>query len=311
MNTFEHCVDLVHPGSVSAMVFTADGETLVTTTRQYAKRKQVGLVKLWNVLTAKEITTFHEVRQWAWSMSLSPKTNTVAVGGYKEVKIWDLTTNELLTTLKGYVGMVRSVAFMPDGKTLFTTGRDARAKQLFRWDLTTGQCQASGRGHHGGLGKVAVSLDGSLLATGGYSEVKFWDTTSDTEVARIETHADGFGMLYSLAFAPEGTFLATGGANGRIKLWSVPSEELMATLKGHRGSVWTLAFSADGKTLASGSTDTTVRLWNVSTGEERARLQWHAHVCAVAFSPDGQTLAVGGEPACGENAVVQLWRLHL
>jgi WD40 repeat protein len=209
--------------------------------------------------------------------------------------------------LEGYVDIVWSLAFMPDGKTLFTTGRKAKAKELFRWDLATGHCQASPRGHLGLLSKVAVSPDGRMLATGGDSTVRLWDTTTDKELAVLQAHPEGRGTgwgIQSLTFAPNSRVLATGGNAGLVKLWSVPAGELMATLKGHTNWVWTLAFSPDGKRLASGSTDLTARLWNVVTGTEEDCLKWDSHVCSVAFSPRGDKLAIGGE-----SEAVQVWSL--
>jgi WD40 repeat protein len=69
-----------------------------------------------------------------------------------------------------------------------------------------------------------------------------------------------------------------------------------------------LAFAGDGQTLVSGSMDGTVKLWHVAAGQELATLEKHAGpVYALVISPDGTTLATGGEDPDG-NGEVYLWR---
>ncbi|MCP4372529.1 MAG: hypothetical protein GY797_31150, partial [Deltaproteobacteria bacterium] len=65
----------------------------------------------------------------------------------------------------------------------------------------------------------------------------------------------------SVAFSPDGKFLASGSYDNTVRLWEVSTGEQLRELTGHSDSVWSVAFSPDGKFLASGSDDKTVRLW--------------------------------------------------
>ncbi len=112
-------------------------------------------------------------------------------------------------------------------------------------------------------------------------------------------------ITLSVAFSPDGKLLATGGADGEVRLWQVADGKKLLTFKGHTSWIWSLAFSPDGDTLASGSDDYTVRFWNISTGKCCQTLQGHtSQVWSVAFSPEGQTLA-----SSSSDQTIKLWNV--
>ena len=59
--------------------------------------------------------------------------------------------------------------------------------------------------------------------------------------------------VYSVAFSPDGTMLASGGRDRTVRLWDVGTGTLRNTLTGHTDYVYSVAFSPDGTMLASGS----------------------------------------------------------
>ena len=68
----------------------------------------------------------------------------------------------------------------------------------------------------------------------------------------------------SVVFNNDGTLLASGSSDTKIKLWNVESRTEIATLKGYSNSIFSVAFNSDGTLLASGSDDKTIKLWNVN-----------------------------------------------
>jgi WD40 repeat protein len=125
---------------------------------------------------------------------------------------------------------------------------------------------------------------------------------ADSDLSK-SVFTEDLSITLAVAFNRDGTILATGDADGQIRLWQLPEGKKILTLKGHENWLWSIAFSPDGKTLVSGSEDRTVRLWHVATGECLQVLRDHTHrVWSVAWSPDGQTLASGSE-----DCTIRLW----
>ncbi|MFH1956910.1 MAG: protein kinase [bacterium] len=112
------------------------------------------------------------------------------------------------------------------------------------------------------------------------------------------------GWVLSVAFSPDGKYLASGSGDGTIKLWRVSDGKLIRTFKGHANKVVSVSFSPDGKLIASGSWDCTIKIWHVSKGSLIRTLKGHTgYVNSVSFSPDGKYLASGSE-----DKTIKIWR---
>ena len=234
------------------------------------------------------------------SVAFSPDGRTLAsVSWDGTVKLWDVTTRQIIDTLEGHTDVVNSVSFSPDGGTLASGSWDGTVKL---WDIATQQNIATLSGHTDGISSVSFSLDGGTLASGSYDKtVKLWNVATRQSIATLEGHTD---WVNSVSFSPDGGTLASGSWDGTVKLWDVTTRQNIATLSGHTDGVTSVSFSPDGGTLASGSYDKTVKLWDVTTRQSIATLEWHTYyeVTSVSFSPDGRTLASGSW-----DNTVKLW----
>src|SRR5262249_31492236 len=84
---------------------------------------------------------------------------------------------------------------------------------------------------------------------------KLWDVASGKELHTLRGHT---GRVSSVAFAPDGASLVSGGWDGSVKLWDAETGHQLDTLAGQGRGFWVVAFSPDGKTLAVGNEDGTV-----------------------------------------------------
>jgi WD40 repeat protein len=174
--------------------------------------------------------------------------------------------------------------FTPDGRTIISIGSD---DQMIRfWNVADGkEVRVLGPTEFGACA-IAISPDGKLLATGRF-ELCLWDLTTGKKRTIVT------GGLTSMAFAPDGNTLVTGGEDGVVRIWDVATSKERRRQDWHRRIVSRIAISPDGKTLMSASEiDGTIEFSKVDTGEEISRLTL-GHADVIAFSPDGRFIAVG------------------
>ncbi len=200
---------------------------------------------------------------------------------------------------------ITAVAFSPDARWLVSSGY----REAVVWDVAGATVARKITPLPGTIRAFSFHPDGRTLAAAGGVPGRSGTVTlidfATGAASALETADD---EMLTVAFSPDGTLLATGGANSQVHVWSTGDHRLVTTLKDHNDWISGVAFSPDGKLLATGSTDKTVLIWDTKTWKTILRLPQTLTevVNGVAFSPEGDILgfASGGS----DERAIRIWR---
>jgi serine/threonine protein kinase len=281
---------------VNAIAFSPDGQYAVS-------GGQGNAVKIWEVVTGREVQTFTGLPSQVISVAISPDGNRMlSESSDGSVELWDVSSGSRVHVLERHSEAVLAAAFSPDGQHVLSGSGQAGTLQM--WDANSGRPVRTFEEHPEAVFSLAFSPDGKyvLSGSGQSGTLNLWEAATGRHVRAFEGDWHST-YVFSVAFSPDGRYALSGSDDMAARLWEVETGRLARTFDGHSGLVIAVAFSPDGQYILSGSSDMTVQLWKVSNGALGYVFEGDSDgVNAVAFSPDGRYVLSGSK-----DRHVKLW----
>jgi WD40 repeat protein len=323
------CIEDAHEAYVNSVAFSPDGRCFASSGGDPFVAPQDNYptaVKVWDV-QGRLLHTLTGFREIAGQVRFSRNGKWLAAESQDgRLRVWDTSTWELRHTLGGDHDDLHGSDFHPDGRTLTATGRD---RKWHAWDLFSGQevrlwqepmgstdwvaynpeghivalvgddiqlCEVdSGRlicrfGRNGE--RPIFSPDGRLLALITGPAVQLWNVADGQLLHSLNRHV---GKVTSVAFSPDGRFVATSGVDTTVRLWEVSSGSEIAVWPGHDGRISCMSFHPSGHLLVTGSQQPgDIKIWDLTRPlDHRIAVDSAAtYLEALCFTESGRDVAV-------------------
>ena len=326
-----------HGSPIWTLSVSSDGQRLAT-------GQADGVATMWDVESGNELWSAAEHRSTIQSLAFAPDDSVLASASVDNmIGILDSSSGQLRHTLRGHQGEVLDVDFAPDGKHLFSASIDGDVRRWDITEtlgvtdtlnhpaaVSSVTFSADGRllatSCDDGRVRIWESKNGKLITamdsmTGEGSRVRFlpsldprllvvtcvdehirvWNVDAGEVVSRFPSKQAG-GDPLSIAISRDGRLITFAEDQTTVQL-----RDLNSNTPVHRYPIrgtLALALQSDADLLAI-ATDTAISLWSTNTGKEVGKLDSNArYVHALAFSPNGQTLASGSW-----DQTIKLWEV--
>jgi WD40 repeat protein len=304
-------------GALQTLTLTPNGTHVVAV----GSDKQVSL---YNTTNGVRERTFPPAAAALSAVAVSKNNVLVAVASVdKQVHVYNFADGKLLKSVTA-PAVVHSLAFSPNNAIL-AASCDNGAVQAWNCVFTPGPntpaeflMPLQSFAHQAAATDLVFAADNTTLFSSGLdSKLQTWKVASDQSTKQFP-HGNYVG---SVAFHASGTKLATGAADGKLRIFDLVKGVILKDINAHptanQTMIYSVAFHPKLDQVATAGYDGIVKLWDANTGNLVRELRsvqclflqspgHHDSVYAVAFSPDGEYLATG---SAGVERLIKIWKV--
>ncbi|MFI0445137.1 NB-ARC domain-containing protein [Actinomadura sp. 6N118] len=227
--------------------------------------------------------------EWVRTVTVTPDRSLIAGCEDGGLRMWTARADDQLTVLGHGSNAIWSTAFADDAR-LALFGRGDGTIEI----RSTADAQLM-RTLRAGEGRVwSLAAERGLVATAcGDGAIRLWALLDDWSLVLNEQET----RTWSVAINRNGTRLAASSSGGVVRVWALPSGDLLWERHAHQGRVRSLAFNADGERIVTGGGEGNARIWHVPDGRQIGEVtHTTSWIRTVAISADGMQVAVGCGP---------------
>jgi hypothetical protein len=234
------------------------------------------------------------------ALAASPWAPLVAVGGQRQVLLYESELLDFLGILPFPEGMPKVLKFSRDGSLLLAGGGiGGKSGRVVVWEVATGKRVFETGEELDEVLAADQSANHELVALGGPGKiVRIYNTRDGKQVHELKKHTD---WVTTLEFSPDGVLLATGDRAGNLFVWEAQTGREYLSLRGHTAAVTDVTWRPDANVLASASEDGTIRLWEMENGTQVRNWSGGAGLQSLRYAMDGRLVSAG------RDRLVRVW----
>lgn len=246
----------------------------------------------WAINQNGEITQFKD--SWTapdkvQTLAISPDNKKIASSGgkNKDISIWDVETNKIVTILQGHTDSINALSFNATGNILASASSDETTRL---WDMSENKEIHLLQGHTDKVQAVSfIAPEDALLATAGNDNtIRIWDVkTGKSQDNPWRGHTD---KIFGLRSVANGKYLISASNDRSLRLWDIESGVGLQVLQEHTANV--SGVTTYDNQIVSVSTDGTIKHWNAEPTSQY-RISLKNEPTSTAISPDAKRVAVG------------------
>ncbi|ETO30070.1 WD-40 repeat protein [Reticulomyxa filosa] len=282
-----------HDKSLSGVRFSTDCRKIVSASHD-------NTVRIWNVLSGKQLQIFKGHTDFVYTAKFSPNGRVVvSCSRDRTIRLWDVSTGTELMKLERNFDEIWDIDFSLDGRYIVSGLRD---NTIRLWDLYS-EIEMNQLGHSKGVLNTQFSPNGEMIVSSSNDKtICLWNVKSGEILKRFEGHSD---RVMRTRFSPDSKFIVSCSLDNTIRIWNIETETEWKILKGHTDQVYDVQYFPDGQTIVSCSRDNTIQLWNIESEKRIQMLQGHSDsVKCIDVSRNGNIIISGSD-----DCKIRIWGL--